>query len=132
MFKIGDEARIKTWQDTLHGFEVGDVVKITGIAEGRRNLVVETNRGNRGYANESDLEIINSKRGRPRIKPAPVNFLLKYDLDEDPIEEFETLAQVKERIKELSTRSDLKRDSIVIYHIKKKQLATIKTKVTIK
>lgn len=72
------------------------------------------------------------KRGRPRTKPPQVNFLLKYDLDEDPIEEFETMEQVKERIKQLSTRSDLKRDSIVIYHIKKKQAATIETTIKIK
>jgi hypothetical protein len=72
------------------------------------------------------------KRGRPRVKPAPVNFLLKYDLDEDPIEEFETMEQVKERIKELAKRSDLKRDSIVIYEVKKKRTVTIETKINIK
>lgn len=132
MFKVGDRARIKNWQNTLHGFEVGDTVKITGLLGGDRPLVVENDRGNRGYASEADLEIINGKRGRPRTKPAPVNFLLKYDLDEDPVEEFETMAQVKDRIKQLSERSDLKRDSIVIYEVKKKRTVTIETKINIK
>ena len=64
-------------------------------------------------------------------KEPKVNFLLKYDLDEDPIEEFETLNKVKERIKELMKNDDLDRDSIVIYEIKSKKEVEPKTSTTI-
>lgn len=76
-------------------------------------------------------EYLGLKGGR-KSKPAPVNFLLKYDLDEDPIEEFETMAQVKERIDYLvQNERSLKRDSIVVYTIKKKQRVTVKTNISL-
>lgn len=60
-----------------------------------------------------------------------VNFLLKYDLDEDPIEEFETMKEVDDRIKQLVEEEDsLQKDSIVIYEIKSKHEVKIETKIS--
>ena len=64
-------------------------------------------------------------------KEPKVNFLLKYDLDQDPIEEFETLDKVRTRIKELMDNEDLQKDSIVIYEIKSKKEVELKTSTTI-
>lgn len=90
------------------------------------------------HLEEEYFDLINGskagKRGRPAkaAKPRPVNFLLKYDLDEDPIEEFETMAQVKERIDYLVQHErSLKRDSIIVYTVKKKQKVNVRTKITL-
>jgi hypothetical protein len=70
------------------------------------------------------------KRGRPRIKPKPIKFLLKYDLDEDPIEEFSTMDEVKERIDYLvKNERSLKRDSMVVYEIRSKKTVSVETKI---
>lgn len=61
-----------------------------------------------------------------------VRFLLKYDLDQDPIEEFVTMDEVNVRIKELLNRSDLRQDSMVVYEIKSKKKVKVETKITIK
>lgn len=50
-------------------------------------------------------------------------------LDEDPVEEFETMAQVDKRIKELSEDSSLERDSIFIYEVKERYSVTLETTV---
>lgn len=78
------------------------------------------------------LALLQNRRGRPSTKPRPVKFLLKYDLDVDPIEEFETMDQVNDRIKQLLERSDLKRDSMVVYEIKSKKQVKVETKISIK
>jgi len=63
----------------------------------------------------------------------PVRFLLQYELDEDPIEEFSTMEEVNERIKELvEEEEDLNRDSMVVYEIKSKKTVKVETKITIK
>jgi hypothetical protein len=85
------------------------------------------------YADEVEaVEKVKGKRGRPSTKLRPVKFLLKHDLDVDPIEEFETMDQVNERIKQLLERSDLKRDSMVVYEIKSKKQVKVETKISIK
>lgn len=58
-----------------------------------------------------------------------VNFIIQYMLDEDPVEEFETMAQVDKRIKELSEDSSLERDSIFIYEVKERYSVTLETTV---
>lgn len=68
--------------------------------------------------------------GKP-VKAPKANFLLKYDLDEDPIEEYETMKQVDDRIKYLVENvRELKKESIIIYEIKKKHRVTISTRIT--
>jgi len=72
-------------------------------------------------------ELIRKANGKAK----KVNFLLKYDLDEDPIEEFETMKEVDERIKELVEEEDsLQKESIIIYEIKAKHEVKVETKIT--
>jgi hypothetical protein len=74
------------------------------------------------------------KRSGKAVKQKAVKFLLKYDLDEDPIEEFETMKEVNARIEELvADREDngLQLDSIFIYEVKGKCQAIVETKATI-
>lgn len=79
------------------------------------------------------LELVSGKRGRPSTKPRPVKFLLKYDLDEDPIEEFATMEEVNERIKYLVEHErSLKKESMVVYEIKSKKSVKVETKISIK
>ncbi len=67
------------------------------------------------------------------VRGTKVNFLLKYDLDTDLVEEFETMKEVQERIKELvETKTDLYTDSMVIYEIKAKKLVSVDTRISIK
>jgi len=49
----------------------------------------------------------------------PPKFLLVYCLEEDPVEEFQTIAEVKARIKVLWKNPNLVKDSIKVYEIKK-------------
>lgn len=102
-------------------------VKIVGIY---KNYVGITYKKQDYVIGKQGLEFV--ERGRP-IKQPKVNFLLKYDLDEDPIEEFTTLAQIKKRIRELVKEEDsLKRDSIVVYEVKKKMVVELIDQVKIK
>ena len=130
MFKVGDRVRSKTSGDETV------VELIPGMSEYDKRNFLKAEKGfvtKEGYWDFWDsYELVTGKRGRPRTKPAPVNFLLKYDLDKDPIEEYETMEQVKDRIKVLSERSDLKRDSIVVYEIKRKKMVSIETKIKFK
>lgn len=66
------------------------------------------------------------------IKPLKINFLLCYELDEDPIEEFETLAQVRKRIGELLEDDSLKRDSLKVYEVKSVKAVTIRETIVLK
>jgi len=138
MFKRGDKVRcIKYDNDSAggSGWQEGYEFIITGIDKSfddRGQICWGGHNTNGVYSNY--LELVNNK-GTSRhkaTKPRPVNFLLKYDLDEDPIEEFETMAQVKERIDYLvQNERSLKRDSIVVYTIKKKQRVTVKTNISL-
>lgn len=74
------------------------------------------------------LELI--KRGN--YKEPKVNFLLQYELEEDPIEEFETIVQVRKRIKELLQRDDLKEDSMKVYEVKNVKQVKINKQIVIK
>lgn len=111
-------------------FKVGDRVRATqncsGTREGRVYTVHEDEEGDLYIEDctcQETWELANRKGKKP-------NFLLQYELDEDPIEEFETMKEVEERIQELSERNDLKRDSLVIYEIAKKYEVKIETKIS--
>lgn len=111
MFKVGDKVRvIKVDED--NDIKIGSIGTITDKDDDE-------------WFSTNQLELAS-------IKPRPVNFLLKYDLNEDPIEEFETMDQVNDRIKALLERSDLKRDSMVVYEIKSKRAVSIETKIKFK
>ena len=75
-----------------------------------------------------NLELIEGKKA----KPIKVNYLLKYDLDQAPTEEFETMTEVKKRIQELAKDKTLRRDSIVFYEVKKRTEVVLETRTVIK
>ena len=62
----------------------------------------------------------------------PIKFLLQYERDEGPIEEFATLVEIRKRIKELTKDSEVKQDSFVIYEIKKVYNVEITKQVNLK
>lgn len=87
---------------------------------------------NHGEHDWANTELVQVKRNIKAGKPKPVHFLLQYQLDEDPIEEFSTMNEVEERLKELAEDENLQRDSIVLYEIKSKKQVLLETKITIK
>lgn len=129
-FKVGDRVKINCancggCDSSEHG-EVGKIIKLNPNEEDHDFSNVKLENGNVKPYKESDLELIEGVR-----KSFKVNFLLKYDLDKDPIEEFETLVEVKKRIKELTKNDNLKRDSIILYEIKSRKEVTLETSVRI-
>lgn len=84
---------------------------------------------NRGYFEKEEEKIIPVAKFLKGYKEPKVNFLLKYELDEDPVEEFETMKEVEKRIKELLDNEDLKKDSLVVYEIKSVKKVKLETKV---
>ena len=85
------------------------------------------------YKDQYTLKTLDKYIKNPK-KQTKVNFLLKYDLDEDPIEEFETMKEVEARIKELliEHEDDLQRDSIKIYGINTIHQVELKTSISIR
>lgn len=135
MFKVGDKVKVvgqcvcqDTHYDCLKG-QVATIKENDGNDEGSWPWLVE-NEDDSCWFNSSCLEPVTGRRGRPRTKPKPVKFLLKYDLDEDPIEEFSTIDEVRERIDYLvKNESSLKRDSMIVYEIKSKKTVSVETKI---
>jgi hypothetical protein len=131
MFKVGDRVRIK--QSAVSRF-IGVEGTVTGVTDWGVMAIWDDDNAEASMSNYK-LELVSSKgkRGRPRTKAPKVNFLLKYDLDEDPIEEFETMDQVKERIDYLvKNESSLKKESMVVYEVKRKKVVSVETKITMK
>lgn len=133
MFKIGDKVRVVGKcicpgdRDCLRN-QIATIESNDGDDEGEQPWRVE-NEYDSCYFDASSLEPSTGKRSRPS-KPRPVKFLLKYDLDEDPIEEFETMEQVTDRIDYLvKNESSLKRDSMIVYEIKSKKTVSVQTKI---
>lgn len=152
MFKIGNRVKVTndgctytTYEDMAKKLKAkkwtrgndcsdGDIGKIVNIDEGRYGYIALVEINNREVLiGVEGLKLIVDKRGHPRTKVPKVNFLLKYDLDEGPIEEFETMDQVKERIDYLvKNESSLKKDSMVVYEVKRKKVVSVQTKITMK
>jgi len=147
MFSIGDKVKIiddgatysayeelarrlraKRWRIVGRHHATGECGVITNIGRhsGNRTEFV-------ALVDMGDEEILIGTRGiiltkKSMAKPKKVNFLLKYDLIEDPIEEFETMKQVEDRIKELLEMEDyLDKETIMIYEVKSVKRAKIKT-----
>lgn len=131
--KIGDRVKIArpyddSWDGYCQGFSknIGKHGYVTGVDDEHINVDDSACY----HANQLDLVTAKGKRGRPRTKPKPVKFLLKYDLYEDPIEEFSTMDEVKERIDYLvKNESSLKRDSMIVYEIKSRKTVSVQTKI---
>lgn len=128
-----------------HSFKVGDRVQVIGHEYAYEEHmgkvgVIEHIEENDGDDDEIEVRFQDDKHdwafpadikkaGRAVKSKTVIKFLLKYELDEDPIEEFATRAQVQERIKELLTDSSLKRDSMVVYEIKSRKEVKLNTTI---
>ena len=149
-------------KQTKREFKVGDRVKILGndnlgIGNEKEGYVVDLNEAGNierveiktGWPRDNSISSAYKSKGgnsfwnvfgekfelvssAKKSKPRKINFILQYVLREDPIEEFETLPEVRKRIKELLENKDLQRDSLVVYEIKAKRSVTIKNQVIIK
>jgi hypothetical protein len=136
MFKIGDKVRILNRDLRCSAHSIGDIGTIVRIDDSDMPYEIYIPGSSKTHwSSAKGIELVTSKgkRGRPSTKPRPVKFLLKYDLDEDPIEEFETMEQVTDRIDYLvKNESSLKRDSMIVYEIKSKKVVSVETKIKMK
>jgi len=129
-------------------FKVGDMVDIVkSTYEGRPHLPSQKYVGKIGKITEIDNEafypinvkvkglgeqaFVSSDLKLSGKKEPKINFLLQYELEEDPIEEFETEKEVKDRIKELSERRDLQEDSLIVYDVSRVRKITLKRELVI-
>ena len=135
-YKVGDRVRTLNFKrsggDDAKIGATGHIVQVKG--EDRYNMKFDNNTWPDYAVTDSEIELVKTSKGGKIIKKK-VNFLLKYDLDTDPVEEFETLKEVKARIADLvknEKTNRLKRDSIVVYEIRKVTKVKIETSVSIK
>ena len=138
-FKVGD--RVKIVEESIGGsatrkYNVGKIGSIVEVDNNDHYKVDGDFIDSSGREHSKgrlfllrELELVKESK---TPKPIKVNFLLKYELDEDPIEEFETRTAVMKRIRELTKDTSLKRDSIVVYEVKKKVNITLEDSVKIK
>lgn len=124
----------------MYKFKVGD--KVIGNDNADREYHV-TKKGYKGTVDavfdDGTIEVDKYKvfadcfdllsKAKPTPKK-PTNFILKYDLDRDPIEEFSTLPEVKKRIQELLTNPSFKKDSVVVYELKHKINIKLSTQIS--
>lgn len=132
-FKIGDKVRtISSKQNYSHrrvGYEF--VIEEIHHDKGYPTWYREK-RGVASGVAETSLELVKIKNTMAKNSKEPkINFLLQYELEEDPIEEYETEQQVKDRIKELSEISDLQEDSIVVYDVSRVRKISLKRELVI-
>lgn len=115
-FKAGD--RIRNIDIDSNNFnKIGTVF---GLNEEGNGYLIQYDDGHTGnYGIDSDYKAFN------------VKFLLKYMLDVDPIEEFETMEEVDKRIADLvKNKRSLKRDSIFVYEVAKIHHVQVEVKIT--
>ena len=145
-FKIGDKVRILS-KSVGGGLSTSNIFKEAGKERGnywvvrieddtyykgvKRYLVVDSIKdGTSGdHFLEKDLILVKNSK-----IPKQPKFLLQYELDEDPVEYFDNLPQVRKRLKELNKDSTFKRDSVRLFELKRELEVEIKelTSITIK
>ncbi len=119
-------------------FKKGDKVRaIDNYLEVRKGDVLTVKSGPKGnvgggnyYFKEvgqvmlgNDLELLPAK---------PLKFLLRYEIDEDPIEEFASLPAVRKRVKELVDKHGESVHSFKVYEIKSVKEVSISRRIEIK
>lgn len=118
--KIGDRVRNCAKSSERYGRQgVVYVASEEGFSSGSeiKNIKLRYDNGDEGVGNFEDYEI------------APVNFILQYELEVDPFEMFENMADVERRIKELAKNPDLKREQICVYEVKSVLAVRLDTRV---
>ena len=147
-FKVGDKVKYNDADGSNYHFEgsagtakKGDVFVISVVDDRDDNESLDTIYSVKGshsenralwYDMEKNFDLV--KRGNGKTPKAPkINFLLKYDLDVDPVEEFETIKQIKVRIREL-IKEGKNPHNIKVYEVKNVKEVELnkKTVVTIK
>lgn len=103
-------------------FKVGDILI---EKESGESMKIESINGNYVKSFPSDIGCENwsmdyleknfIKKSNKKVKPP--KFILQYEIDEDPIEEFQTLKEVKNRISELAI--DEEAHSFKVYQVTK-------------
>lgn len=105
-FKVGDRVK-KVRNNEGHGNGCG-LIGSFGTIESNGEVLVD------GYGCCDAVKDFELVKNAPNIIP---KFLLQYEIDSDPIEEFTTLIAVKKRIKELVPKGG---HSFIVWEIKKK------------
>ena len=118
-FKVGDKVKRTTGDDYLN-MKIGDTgIVYSMMSCGHINIRGFKTDGSNGTYHESYYTLIKSGKAK---KEVPAKFLLQYEIDEDPFEEFQTLTAVKKRIKELVKEGG---HSFVLWEIKKKTILDV-------
>lgn len=113
-------------------FHVGDIVRSgtnCGDAKRGEQYLVEENddgalvicKGDDECTCDEDWTLVEAAKGKKgkQAKEVPISFVLQYDKDEDPIELFRTMKEVKARVAHLVENDRyVKRDSFKVYTIK--------------
>lgn len=127
-FKTGD--RVERIYGEYRGMEIGDVDTVV-VDNGHK---VRLDHYGDGHSQSSlKLLLVEVESTSNHAAPATeVKYILQYELEEDPFETFSTLKEVESRIRELADRSDLKRDSIVVYEVAKTIKVELDHKITMR
>lgn len=120
--KDGDYVKVLTDSDA--DMPKGSYGRVTDSNGSRYRVDHLTNGNDCGYFTRTELQKVT------KAELPSVNFILQYMLDEDPIEFFETIDQVKKRIAYLvHEEEDLQLDSFVVYQVSK--VSEIKVEKTV-
>lgn len=127
-FKVGD--KVKYTSDNFGDYDRnplwgGLYGKLVGIITNHSDgwYDVSWDNGETNSYNEEDLELVKKAE-----LPKPPKFILQYEIDEDPIEEFQTLREVEKRIRELVNEGG---HSFKVYEVKKMTIPEVEKKEVI-
>lgn len=112
-FKVGNKVTRRTGSGTNMRFYEGDIGILVAINGEYGDVKLSDGYVSAGHSLKN-LELI--KKGKTK-KEVPPKFLLQYEIHGDPFEEFQTIAEIKKRIKELVPKGGHK---FVVWEIKKK------------
>lgn len=132
MFKVGDVVKVKKvlkgYTDTGHSYDEKKQYL------GKRFTVTEPNfhqgvmKHHLSMGSHVDWADAELEKVRPKKLKLPF-FLLKYEIKQDPIEEYQTLKEVRDRVKELHSQRG---HSFVVYEVTKKIEVSIETEIKVR
>lgn len=135
-FKVGDKLKVLDTSN-VRSYHAEESIGKTFVLDSVRAASLNQNDRICPFNNDfgcnykaSDFKIFGSKTKKQK----PPKFLLQYELDEDPVEYFDSLPQVRKRLKELTKDETLKRHTVRLFELKKELSVDIKetTSITIK
>ena len=132
-FKKGDRVKIRATTGSAR--DVWEIGEIGTVRECINMIAVVKNEKHQGDGIENaffhyqiELVAANAKT----ITTLPVKFILQYDIGGDPFETFATEKELRKRIAELAEKPDLRRDSLVVYDVKRTRKVSLGVKIIIK